>query len=419
MTSPICTTPSRHFRAFAGPALAALLLAACAGDKPDPARPIDPALPTAQAGVEPDKGQGNLSFHYSNKSTDANLAIDLSSTDVYLEMTGKSAQEQADQLRAEAKPDPRKVAPSGHKPTTSGEDAKASEPKGDEENDDAGDAKGEKNQAPTGAQSAKGLHKGPPKKPEPPPEEDPGDYEDVTTKVLAGIRRAQELFYQKRYPEALQAARSSLDARPTAEGYGLLGSIYFMQGNTGMARRQWMEALRLNPDMPAVVNMLDKTRTPGGRGSPAPRPVYHPPARAADPDAPYPEEYSSPGAEAAPSSSVPAAPARPASSAAARPSASAPAPAATPSAAPADPAAVESAPPASAPQPEEDGDEDATVPATTAPAAAPAPAAKPAPAPSAPAKAAAKGTAAAPKGTPKAATKAAPAAAKPAQEGTR
>src|SRR4051812_42654465 len=97
MNSPICITPSRS--ALAG----ALLLAACAGDRPDRSRPIDPALPAAEsaAGSEPDKGQGNLTFHYANKTTDANLAIDLSSTDVYLEMTGKTAQEQADQLRAQ------------------------------------------------------------------------------------------------------------------------------------------------------------------------------------------------------------------------------------------------------------------------------------------------------------------------------
>lgn len=348
MNSPICITPSRSALA-----LGALLLAACAGDQPDPGRRIDPALPAAEsaanAGAEPDKGQGNLTFHYANKTTDANLAIDLSSTDVYLEMTGKTAQEQVDRLRAQEGKEDAHKAGSARKPAAPEEDAKAADPKGDED----GEPSEEKTEpAKSAAAPGKGLHKGPPKKPEPPPEEDPGDYEDVTSKVLSGIRRAQELFYQKQYPEALQAVRSSLDARPTAEGYALMGSIYFMQGQTGMARRQWMEALRLNPDMPAVVNMLEKTRTPGGRGSPSPRPVYHPPARPADPEAPYPEEFSSPAPEAAPT-------AQPAPAAA-------PARSAAPAAAP--------APAVPAPQPEDDGDEEAEAPA---PAVSPAPKAAP------------------------------------------
>ena len=48
MNSPICITPSRSALV-----LGALLLAACAGDKPDPARPINPALPAADAGAPP------------------------------------------------------------------------------------------------------------------------------------------------------------------------------------------------------------------------------------------------------------------------------------------------------------------------------------------------------------------------------
>lgn len=284
---------------------------------------------------EPEKGQGNLSFHYANKSTDANLAIDLSSTDVYLEMTGKAAQEQIEQMqgRPERKPEPssRKAGSQESRPKASEEPSATDGTEAPDGEAAAGsrgaeDGNEEAPQVPHGRkakdsglpQPGKGLHKAPPQKPEPEPEEEPAGYEDVTAKVLTGIRRAQELFYQKRYPEAMQAVRSSQDARPTAEGYALQGSIHFMQGQTGMARRQWMEALRLNPDMPAVVNMLERTRTPGGRGSPSPRPVYRPPAPAAEPEsaapeAPYPEEASVPApaprsAAPAPARAVPAAP---------------------------------------------------------------------------------------------------------------
>ena len=413
MNSLICITlsePRRNgaLRVSAGLALAACL-AACGGSKPDPKREIDSALPMSPES-QADKAQGNISLHYSNKSTDANLGIDLSSTDVYLEMSGKAAQEQAEQLRGEQarqeKPAARKAAPKAA-PQEESEDAPAAEEK-------PASAKGDK------PQPLAGLHKGPEKKPEPPPEEEPPqDFEDVTAKVLTGIRRAQELFYQHKYPEAMQAVKTSLDARPTAEGYALAGSIHFMQGQTGMARRQWMEALRLNPDMPAVANMLEKTRTPGGRGSPAPRPVYRPPAKPAPEEepAPYPEEYTAPR-KAAPSPAVvapapveeapaaePAAVAPEAEPAAPAPRAAAvtPPPAARPAAAPAPapaarPAAAPAPAPAAAPQADpteaDEAAEEASAPAPAPEAKAPAKAAAPAPAPApTPAKAAEKQTA--------------------------
>lgn len=141
-----------------------------------------------------------------------------------------------------------------------------------------------------------------------------------------------------------------------------------MMGQGGMARRQWMEALRLNPDMPAVVNMLEKTRTPGGRGSPSPRPILSrqsPRPAPALPEAerpPFPEVYYEP-AYNPPASSAPAAPASPVPSAPAPQSApaglieeagsgteAAPAPA-EPPAEPSAPAPAPAAPAKSAPAP--------------------------------------------------------------------
>lgn len=357
-------------------AIAALIAAGCGGSKPDPKRAIDPALPMAQDAQAVDKGQGTISFHYSNKTTDANLAIDLGSTDVYLEMSGKAAQDQADAMReAQAPPrkKPAKPAAKPHEESEENDGADASEGKAE---------KGDKPQPLAGLQpdlkKAKAQAKiAPDRKPEPPPEEDEQPYEDVTAKVLSGIRRAQELFYQKQYPEAMLAVRSSLDARSTAEGHALAGSIHFMQGQTGMARRQWLQALRLNPDMPAVVNMLEKTRTPGGRGSPSPRPVYRPAPPPAV-DAPYPEEYSSPAPAPAPAPATATAPSAPAQEAAAAPAPAAAPHAARPAAtvAPA-PAATEPIAPA---EEEADPVEAVAAPVEHAPAATPAsaPAAAPA-----------------------------------------
>ncbi|HKP96089.1 MAG TPA: hypothetical protein VJ385_10060, partial [Fibrobacteria bacterium] len=319
-----------------------------------PARPSERAA-DPQAGrfwapppSEPgENGEGTLTFHYSNKSTDANLAIDLGTTDLYLEMTGKPAEAMVEEAKAiEREQDPRPPAPRKKasrpetRPAPQDEPEEAPPSRDPEPQRDA--ARPQPHPQP-GAQDPRG-----PAKPEAPlPEDDPGGYEDVTAKVLTGIRKAQELFYQKRYPEAMQAVRSSLDARSTAEGHALAGSIHYMQGQGGMARREWMEALRLNPDLPAVVNMLEKTRTPGGRGSPNPRPIQprprplpRPAALPLPPEeqAPFPEEYDLRSEDAPVPAPVRASPAAPEA---------VPAPAAAPAAAPAptSPATAPAAPP--------------------------------------------------------------------------
>ena len=179
-------------------------------------------------------GPGTLKFHFANKKSEAQMELDLNSTDVYLEMSGANAQDSLGNLNS-----------------------KSSEKKGETASKSSGEppSKGTKEKA-AGDKS------------EPSPEEDPAaNKEDITGKVLAGIRRAQELFYQKQYTQALEMVKQSLDAQPTAEGHALAGSIYYMLGQNKPARTQWQEALQLNPDMPAIVNMLKKTA--GNRGQAA------------------------------------------------------------------------------------------------------------------------------------------------------
>ncbi|MEO6097172.1 MAG: hypothetical protein ABIW76_16440 [Fibrobacteria bacterium] len=265
----------------------------CGSSVPAPREP-DPAPVQVQQPGE--NGEGTISFHYSNKSTDANLAIDLGNTDLYMEMSGEPPKlANGEPAVAEEKRPPPK--PKAAKPQAQEQDQEEPE-QGEPEAPRAAmrkkaEAKPEaRSEAKKEADSKKELQL---------PEEEQADFTDVTSRVLAGIRKSQELFYQKRYPEAMQAVKSSLDARPTAEGYALAGSIHYMMGQGGMARRQWMEALRLNPDMPSVVNMLEKTRTPGGRGSPSPRPILPRPVQRLAPaplpeaeDPPFPEVYNEP-----------------------------------------------------------------------------------------------------------------------------
>ncbi|MDB5102775.1 MAG: hypothetical protein JWP91_464 [Fibrobacteres bacterium] len=295
--------------------MAAALFMGCGGSAPDPRdRGSDPA-PAAQS-QEGENGEGTISFHYSNKSTDANLAIDLGNTDLYMEMTGLPKAPAEEARPPERKPDEARPAP---RPQPQAQAEKEPDP-GEEEPAPSKAAK--RKPAP---KKDKEEEKDAGSKLELPKDEEQPDYEDVTAKVLTGIRKAQELFYQKRYPEAMLAVKSSLDARPTAEGYALAGSIHYMMGQNGMARRQWSEALRLNPDMPSVVNMLEKTRTPGGRGSPSPRPIQSRPAAVRQvpslPEAdnpPFPEEYSGPSVGVP--MAAPAAPQAPASGPGTRPS---------------------------------------------------------------------------------------------------
>lgn len=315
MNLRICTTLSKASApgpaAVFSAAAAALLMLGCGGGAPDP-READLIAARAVAELETqagENGEGSISFHYTNKSTDANLTIDLGTTDLYLEMSG------APPKLPEAGP------ATGEKPAPP--PRKAYQPPQEEQ--ESQEQESERNSMRRGSKApASKKDKEPESKPELSlPEDGPENYEDVTQRVLTGIRKSQELFYQKRYPEALQAVKSSLDARPTAEGHALAGSIHYMMNQGGMARRQWSEALRLNPDMPSVVNMLEKTRTPGGRGSPSPRPILSRPsprpAPAALPEAdrpPFPDVYYEP-AYNPPSSSNPAPAPAPASAPAA------------------------------------------------------------------------------------------------------
>ncbi len=79
-------------------------------------------------------------------------------------------------------------------------------------------------------------------------------------RVLAEIRRAQEWFYQKKYPEALDMTKLSIQKQETAEAYALMGSILFMMGDKQGARESWIQSLRLNPDMPSVSAMLERLK---------------------------------------------------------------------------------------------------------------------------------------------------------------
>ncbi|MGL1904047.1 MAG: tetratricopeptide repeat protein [Fibrobacterales bacterium] len=82
----------------------------------------------------------------------------------------------------------------------------------------------------------------------------------MNNSVLAHIRRAQDYFYKKQYEDAVEAVNQSLQIQKTAEGYALIGSIYYMMDEIPWAITQWRNALELNPDMIEIQKMLEKIK---------------------------------------------------------------------------------------------------------------------------------------------------------------
>ena len=75
--------------------------------------------------------------------------------------------------------------------------------------------------------------------------------------VVSHLRDAQNLFYEKRYQESLVVVKKAIAKKETAEGFALLGSIYFMLGQNQFASKSWKQALSISPNIPGVVEMLE------------------------------------------------------------------------------------------------------------------------------------------------------------------
>jgi tetratricopeptide (TPR) repeat protein len=85
-----------------------------------------------------------------------------------------------------------------------------------------------------------------------------GESKGISQEVLREIREAQQSFYEKRYAGALEQVRRSLEKQETAEGYALMGSILYVMGQKQNAKNSWERALEINPNMPTVLDMLNR-----------------------------------------------------------------------------------------------------------------------------------------------------------------
>jgi len=84
------------------------------------------------------------------------------------------------------------------------------------------------------------------------------DSEDLTDEIIQDINLAQRLFYQKQYEEALRVLQASLQKKKSATAYALGGSIYYVNGDIDEAVNAWENALRINPDLPDVRELVNQ-----------------------------------------------------------------------------------------------------------------------------------------------------------------
>jgi hypothetical protein len=229
MKSHSSTTRSkRRFRRFVLVCQALALVAAtgivspgCAVHPPPGAQAPAPAVPLQTPPEKPTL----LTLEYGNRSSKASLQIDLSSTDVQLDMSG-------------SRPPKDTAARTAAKPAGSTATEPSPQPAAAAVAEDEGTQRARRLVESTRVQ--------------------PGEAPDSTVrKVVQLIRRSQEMFYAGRYAEAEDNARRANELKPTAEGLALAGSISWVRKDRQTARRHWQAARELDPDFPGLAEVLD------------------------------------------------------------------------------------------------------------------------------------------------------------------
>lgn len=192
-----------------------------------------------------------LTLEYGNRSSKASLQLDLSGTDVQVEMSGSRAKTDTAWRNTPSSP-----------AATPGQQSSNGQPSG----------------SPVVVNVSSGAAGRDPRQASGP--EDSGTMRvrrivdstvTITTnktpdstlrKVVQNIRKSQELFYAGRYAEAEDNARRANELKPTAEGLALAGSIAWVRKDKEGARRNWTMARELDPDFPGLSQMLDSASAP-------------------------------------------------------------------------------------------------------------------------------------------------------------
>lgn len=82
------------------------------------------------------------------------------------------------------------------------------------------------------------------------------DAVDLTDEIIRDINLAQKMFYERKYTDALNILKGSLEKKKTATAYALGGSIYYVNGDVKAAVNAWENALKINPDLDDVKELV-------------------------------------------------------------------------------------------------------------------------------------------------------------------
>lgn len=199
---------SRSDRALVGAFVLALFLGGCAGA---PVRAPAPALQdvAAPSPAQPPAPGTLVTLEFANATAKASMQIDLSSTDVQLEMRTRPRKDSV--LRVRDTTVLARSALPGATPATAPSPAVATD--------------------------------------------------SVTRAVVAGLRQAQDHLLRGDLARARAAVEASLALRPTPEAHALAGSIAWVGGDRDRARSQWRAALVLDPLHPGVAEALSRSET--------------------------------------------------------------------------------------------------------------------------------------------------------------
>ncbi len=92
------------------------------------------------------------------------------------------------------------------------------------------------------------------------PGKDNLDNGDLTDEIVRDINLAQKMFYERRYEEALEVLKASLEKKKTATAYALGGSIYYVNGEIEQAVSAWENALQINPHLEQVSELVKRLK---------------------------------------------------------------------------------------------------------------------------------------------------------------
>ncbi|MBF0238390.1 MAG: tetratricopeptide repeat protein [SAR324 cluster bacterium] len=95
--------------------------------------------------------------------------------------------------------------------------------------------------------------------PEPPKLVSANEQRDVEVKSAKQLLEARTAFFRNDLKEALDKINKAIEMNPdSAQGYAMLGSVYYRLKWYGQAKKHWKKSLELEPDNPLIAQYLER-----------------------------------------------------------------------------------------------------------------------------------------------------------------